>query len=234
MPRSGWRIEGNTVPSRADQSGYVASPRRHRSTCSTSTASTQMCLPVEDVVGTVGELIHEGKVRHFGLSEESSVTSADRRPAASTCCGHGENLPTRTGLKSDWSRSVCSAMDSSPAPCAPQRRLPTGCAQQGPTAHREESDRERNPRRARQRTRCKDVTPGRLPLAGCSHSIPGSSQSPGTPLHLPHRGERRLTAVVPVRRRGRGLDTLAQHTDVHGDRHEATAEPLRGNAHELR
>ena len=49
-----------------------------------------MCLPVEDVVGTVGELIHEGKVRHFGLSGESSVTSADRRPAASTCCGHGE------------------------------------------------------------------------------------------------------------------------------------------------
>jgi aryl-alcohol dehydrogenase-like predicted oxidoreductase len=26
-------------------------------------------VPIEDVAGTVGELIREGKVRHFGLSE---------------------------------------------------------------------------------------------------------------------------------------------------------------------
>lgn len=31
-------------------------------------------VPIEDVAGTVGELIREGKVKHFGLSEAGSVT----------------------------------------------------------------------------------------------------------------------------------------------------------------
>jgi aryl-alcohol dehydrogenase-like predicted oxidoreductase len=31
-------------------------------------------VPIEDVAGTVGELVAEGKVRHFGLSEASSAT----------------------------------------------------------------------------------------------------------------------------------------------------------------
>jgi aryl-alcohol dehydrogenase-like predicted oxidoreductase len=31
-------------------------------------------VPIEDVAGTVGELIREGKVRHFGLSEASAAT----------------------------------------------------------------------------------------------------------------------------------------------------------------
>ena len=39
-----------------------------RSTCSTSTESTPT-VPIEDVAGTVSDLIAAGKVRHFGLSE---------------------------------------------------------------------------------------------------------------------------------------------------------------------
>src|SRR6476659_4358726 len=31
-------------------------------------------VPIEDVAGTVGELIKEGKVKHFGLSEASAAT----------------------------------------------------------------------------------------------------------------------------------------------------------------
>ncbi|NKF33813.1 aldo/keto reductase, partial [Pseudomonas sp. BGM005] len=31
-------------------------------------------VPIEDVAGTVAELIAEGKVRHFGLSEASATT----------------------------------------------------------------------------------------------------------------------------------------------------------------
>src|SRR6476661_3874183 len=31
-------------------------------------------VPIEDVAGTVGELVAEGKVRHFGLSEASAAT----------------------------------------------------------------------------------------------------------------------------------------------------------------
>ena len=44
-----------------------------RSTCSTSTASTRTC-PIEDVAGAVKELIQEGKVKHFGLSEAGVQT----------------------------------------------------------------------------------------------------------------------------------------------------------------
>jgi len=62
--------------STADQSGYVASRGDRRGAN------------------------HEGKVRHFGLSEESSETTTDHRPAASTCCGHGGDLanPGRAGI----------------------------------------------------------------------------------------------------------------------------------------
>ena len=31
-------------------------------------------MPIEDVAGTVGELVQAGKVRHFGLSEASAAT----------------------------------------------------------------------------------------------------------------------------------------------------------------
>lgn len=62
--------------STADQSGYVASRGDRRGAN------------------------HEGKVRYFGLSEESSETTTDHRPAASTCCGHGGDLanPGRAGI----------------------------------------------------------------------------------------------------------------------------------------
>ena len=39
-------------------------------------------VPIEDVAGTVGELVAEGKVRHFGLSEASAATI--RRPTPHT------------------------------------------------------------------------------------------------------------------------------------------------------
>ena len=31
-------------------------------------------MPIEEVAGTVGDLVAEGKVRHFGLSEASAKT----------------------------------------------------------------------------------------------------------------------------------------------------------------
>ena len=68
---------GGRQPARDDQAqrrGVApAAPHRSRSTCSTSTASTRTC-PIEDVAGTVKELIAEGKVRHFGLSEAGVQT----------------------------------------------------------------------------------------------------------------------------------------------------------------
>ena len=47
--------------------------RSTRSTSSTSTGSTRRC-PIEDVAGTVKDLIREGKVKHFGLSEAGVQT----------------------------------------------------------------------------------------------------------------------------------------------------------------
>ena len=44
-----------------------------RSTCSISIGSIPT-VPIEDVAGTVGELVAEGKVRHFGLSEAGAGT----------------------------------------------------------------------------------------------------------------------------------------------------------------
>ena len=63
-------------PPRAHSRGCGSRP----STSSTSTASIPN-VPIEDVAGTVGELIQEGKVKHFGLSEagvEDHPTSARR------------------------------------------------------------------------------------------------------------------------------------------------------------
>ena len=42
-------------------------------TCFTSTAPNPQ-VPIEDVAGTVRELIQEGKVKHFGLSESDAAT----------------------------------------------------------------------------------------------------------------------------------------------------------------
>lgn len=39
-------------------------------------------VPIEDVAGTVGELVAEGKVRHFGLSEASAETLRERTPSS--------------------------------------------------------------------------------------------------------------------------------------------------------
>jgi len=52
-------------------------------------------VPIEDVAGTVKELIQEGKVKHFGLSE-AGVQTIRRAHAARPV----------TALQSEYSRSV--------------------------------------------------------------------------------------------------------------------------------
>jgi aryl-alcohol dehydrogenase-like predicted oxidoreductase len=37
-------------------------------------------VPIEDVAGTVKQLIQQGKVQHFGLSEASAATIRDEHP----------------------------------------------------------------------------------------------------------------------------------------------------------
>jgi len=77
----GWRIEGGRMTgldSRPEQIRLVAeeSLRRLRTDVIDLFYQHRVdpSVPIEDVAGTVGELIAEGKVRHFGLSEAGAGT----------------------------------------------------------------------------------------------------------------------------------------------------------------
>lgn len=77
----GWRIEGGAsvgLDSRPEQIRRVAegSLRRLRTDVIDLFYQHRVDpgVPIEDVAGTVGDLIAEGKVRHFGLSEASADT----------------------------------------------------------------------------------------------------------------------------------------------------------------
>ena len=77
----GWRIEGGKsvgLDSRPEQIRRVAEESLRRLRTDVIDLFYQHRVdpdvPIEDVAGTVGELIAEGKVRHFGLSEASAST----------------------------------------------------------------------------------------------------------------------------------------------------------------
>jgi len=77
----GWRIEGGKsvgLDSRPDHIKQVADAALSRLRTDTIDLFYQHRVdpqvPIEDVAGAVGELIQEGKVRHFGLSEAASGT----------------------------------------------------------------------------------------------------------------------------------------------------------------
>jgi len=77
----GWRIEGGKsigLDSRPEQIRRVADASLKRLRTDVIDLFYQHRVdpdvPIEDVAGTVGELIAEGKVRHFGLSEPSAQT----------------------------------------------------------------------------------------------------------------------------------------------------------------
>jgi len=77
----GWRIEDNTsvgLDSRPEQIRRVADASLQRLGVDTLDLFYQHRVdpgvPIEDVAGTVGELVAAGKVRHFGLSEAAPST----------------------------------------------------------------------------------------------------------------------------------------------------------------
>jgi aryl-alcohol dehydrogenase-like predicted oxidoreductase len=77
----GWRIEGGTsvgLDSRPEQIKRVADASLRRLQVDTLDLFYQHRVdpdvPIEDVAGTVGELVQAGKVRHFGLSEAAAGT----------------------------------------------------------------------------------------------------------------------------------------------------------------
>jgi aryl-alcohol dehydrogenase-like predicted oxidoreductase len=77
----GWRIEGGTpvgLDSRPERIKQVADASLRRLQVDTLDLFYQHRVdpdvPIEDVAGTVGELVQAGKVRHFGLSEAAAAT----------------------------------------------------------------------------------------------------------------------------------------------------------------
>ena len=77
----GWRIEGGKsigLDSRPEQIRRVAEASLMRLRTDTIDLFYQHRVdpdvPIEDVAGTVADLVREGKVRHFGLSEASAAT----------------------------------------------------------------------------------------------------------------------------------------------------------------
>src|SRR5918994_1034136 len=77
----GWRIDGGKsvgLDSRPEQIRRVADASLKRLRTDVIDLFYQHRVdpdvPIEDVAGTVGELVKEGKVRHFGLSEASAQT----------------------------------------------------------------------------------------------------------------------------------------------------------------
>ncbi|MCJ2178839.1 aldo/keto reductase [Novosphingobium album (ex Hu et al. 2023)] len=80
----GFRTQNKAEPGKPIQ-GFDSRPEHIREVCDASLARLGMeCIdllyqhrvdpdvPIEDVAGTVGDLIREGKVRHFGMSEASA------------------------------------------------------------------------------------------------------------------------------------------------------------------
>ncbi len=170
-------------------------------------------VPIEDVAGTVGELVQEGKVRCFGLSEASGqtirrahavhpVTAVQSEYSLWTRDPEPEVLPTCTALGIGFvpfsplgKGSLTGAVDASTPFAAddvrttiPGSRPRTGRRTRHSSSTSPRSRRPRSPRR------------GRWPSPGCSPSIRRSCPS-RDPAHRPHRGERRRHARSALRRR---------------------------------
>ena len=71
-------------------------------------------VPIEDVAGAVRDLIHEGKVKHFGLSEAGVKTirrahavQPVRRCKANTHCGGASRSGTCFGRLRNWASGSC-------------------------------------------------------------------------------------------------------------------------------
>lgn len=67
-------------------------------------------VPMEDVAGTVGELIREGKVRHFGLSEAGAASIRRRMPFSLWRRCRANTLPGGASRKQKFLRLCASSV----------------------------------------------------------------------------------------------------------------------------
>ena len=198
-------------------------------------------VPIEDVAGTVGELIAEGKVRHFGLSEASAatirrahavhpVTAVQSEYSLWTRDPEAEVLPTLAELGigfvpfSPLGKGFLTGTVDAARPFTDGRHPP-----QGPALHGGEPGREPGARdHVRALAEAKGATPGQIALAWLLAQQPWIVPIPGT--RRPARIEENAaaTAVALSADEVADLDELAQRLGVHGDRYNTAGMAMVG------
>lgn len=191
-------------------------------------------VPIADVAGTVGELIAEGKVRHFGLSEASAatiraahavqqVTAVQSEYSLWTRDPEIEVLPTLAELGIGF------------VPFSPLGKgFLTGTVDTS-TTFSDGDIRQRVPRFDQENLAAnqalvdhvkdlageKDTTPGQIALAWLLAQQPWIVPIPGTRRTARIRENAAAAQVALSADERADLDTLAQRVGVHGDRYNA-------------
>ena len=191
-------------------------------------------VPIEDVAGTVGELVAEGKVRHFGLSEASAdtirrahaafpVTALQSEYSLWTRDPETDVLPTLAALgigfvpfsplgKGFLTGTVTSAADLATDDI--RRRVPR-FEEENLVANRALVD------HVAALAAAKGATPGQVALAWLLAQHPWIVPIPGTRRTPRIQENAAATAVGLSADELADLDTLAQRIGVRGDRYNA-------------
>jgi aryl-alcohol dehydrogenase-like predicted oxidoreductase len=192
-------------------------------------------VPIEDVAGTVGELIIAGKVRHFGLSEPAAatiraahavhpLTAVQSEYSLWTRDPENEVLPTLAELgigfvpfsplgKGFLTGTVDTSSTFTDADIrnrVPRFEADNLAANQGLVDH------------VKTLADAKDVSPGQIALAWLLAQQPWIVPIPGTRRTSRIRENAAATTVGLSADEHAELDTLAQRIGVHGDRYNST------------
>ncbi|MDA4893077.1 aldo/keto reductase [Streptomyces sp. MS2A] len=191
-------------------------------------------VPIEDVAGTVGELIAEGKVRHFGLSEASAatiraahavqpVTAVQSEYSLWTRDPEAEVMPTLAELgigfvpfsplgKGFLTGTVDASKEFAPGDIrsrVPRFEAENLAANQALVDH------------VRRMAEAKDATPGQVALAWLLAQQPWIVPIPGTRRTARIRENAAATQVALSADERADLDALVRRIGVHGDRYNA-------------
>ncbi|HEY3557126.1 MAG TPA: aldo/keto reductase [Kribbella sp.] len=192
-------------------------------------------VPIEDVAGTVGELIDEGKVRHFGLSEASAatiraahavrpVTAVQSEYSLWTRDPEAEVLPTLAELGIGFvpfsplgKGFLTGTVDASTtfAEGDIRNRVPR-FEQQNLTANQALVD------HVKDLAAQKQVTPGQIALAWLLAQQPWITPIPGTRRTARIQENTAATTVALSADERADLDSLAQRIGIRGNRYDAT------------
>lgn len=191
-------------------------------------------VPIADVAGTVGELIAEGKVRHFGLSEASAATIRTAHAVQQVTAVQSEY--------SLWTRDpeievlpTLAELGIGFVPFSPLGKgFLTGTVDTS-TTFSDDDIRQRVPRFDQENLAAnqalvehvkdlagkKDTTPGQIALAWLLAQQPWIVPIPGTRRTARIRENAAATQVALSADERADLDTLAQRVGVRGDRYNA-------------